>query len=57
MGDSGKLENAGPDRYTFAEHSRYFGAALEALEISDEVTFVVYDWESALGFQAASDTD
>ena len=29
MGDSEKLENSGPDRYTFAEHSSYFDAALE----------------------------
>ena len=29
MGDSEKLEESGPDRYTFAEHYQYFDAALE----------------------------
>ena len=31
MGDSEKLEDSGPDRYTFAEHYQYFEAAMEAL--------------------------
>jgi haloalkane dehalogenase len=54
MGDSDKLENSGPDRYTFADHSRYFDAALDALGINDRVTFVIHDWGSALGFHWAN---
>lgn len=54
MGDSEKLDGSGPDRYTFAEHRRYFDAALEALGISDNVRMVVHDWGSALGFDWAN---
>lgn len=54
MGDSEKLDHSGPDRYTFVEHRRYFDAALEALGIGDDVTFVIHDWGSALGFDWAN---
>ena len=54
MGDSDKLENSGPNRYTFAEHSAYFDAALDALGIDSNVTFVIHDWGSALGFHWAN---
>ena len=54
MGDSQKLENSGPDRYTFAEHYRYFDAALAALGITNDVTLVLHDWGSALGFNWAN---
>jgi haloalkane dehalogenase len=54
MGDSDKLEDPGPERYTFAEHYEYFSAALEALGISDNVTLVIHDWGSALGFHWAN---
>ncbi len=50
MGDSEKLEDSGSDRYTFLEHRRYFDAALQALGVTDNVTFVIHDWGSALGF-------
>lgn len=50
MGDSDKLDDSGPDRYTFAEHSSYFDAALEALGVTQKVTLVIHDWGSALGF-------
>jgi haloalkane dehalogenase len=53
MGDSAKLEPSGPDRYTFAEHSRYFDALLEALDVRENVTLVIHDWGSALGFDWA----
>ena len=53
MGDSDKLPESGPQSYTFAEHSRYFDAALEALDVRDNVTLVVHDWGSALGFDWA----
>lgn len=54
MGDSDKLDDPGPDRYTFIEHRRYFDAALDALGVADDVTLVVHDWGSALGFDWAN---
>ncbi|MGD8833244.1 MAG: haloalkane dehalogenase [Pseudomonadales bacterium] len=54
MGDSEKLTDSGPDRYTFAEHYEYFSAALEALGVTDNVTLVIHDWGSALGFHWAN---
>jgi haloalkane dehalogenase len=54
MGDSDKLDDSGPDRYTFVEHSRYFDAALDALGVESNVTFVIHDWGSALGFHWAN---
>ncbi len=54
MGDSAKLEPSGPDRYTFAEHYRYFNAALAALGVTRNVTLVIHDWGSALGFHWAN---
>ena len=54
MGDSDKLDDSGPDRYTFVEHRRYFDAALEALGVTSNVTLVIHDWGSALGFDWAN---
>jgi haloalkane dehalogenase len=54
MGDSDKLEPSGPDRYTFVEHRRYLDALLETLGVTENVTLVVHDWGSALGFDWAN---
>jgi haloalkane dehalogenase len=54
MGDSDKLPDSGPDSYTFAEHYRYFEAALTALGVTSDVTLVIHDWGSALGFHWAN---
>lgn len=54
MGHSDKLADSGPERYTFAEHRRYFDAALDALGVSADVTLVLHDWGSALGFDWAN---
>ena len=54
MGDSAKLENSGPDSYRFVEHRRYLDALLETLGVTDNVTFVIHDWGSALGFDWAN---
>lgn len=54
MGDSDKLPDSGPDRYTFVEHRRFFDGALEELGISENITFVIHDWGSALGFDWAN---
>ena len=53
MGDSAKLPTSGPDRYTFAEHARYFEALLAQLGVRENVTLVIHDWGSALGFDWA----
>ena len=54
MGDSDKLEGSGPDRYTLLEHRDYFDAALQTLGVGQDVTFVIHDWGSALGFDWAN---
>ena len=54
MGDSDKLDDSGPDRYTFAEHARYLDALLEVLGVKENVVFVIHDWGSALGFHWAN---
>ena len=54
MGDSDKLEDSGPDRYTLLEHRDYFDGALDALGATSNVTFVIHDWGSALGFDWAN---
>lgn len=54
MGDSEKLDDSGPNRYTFAEHSHYLAGALVALGVKDHVTWVIHDWGSALGFDWAN---
>jgi len=50
MGQSGK---APAGRYRFVDHARYLDAWFEALDLSRDVTLVVHDWGSALGFQWA----
>ncbi|NKC14323.1 MAG: haloalkane dehalogenase [Gammaproteobacteria bacterium] len=54
MGDSDKLDNSGPDRYRLVEHVEYLDGLLAALEVTDNVTLVVHDWGSALGFHWAN---
>jgi haloalkane dehalogenase len=53
MGDSDKLEDSGPDRYRFVEHREYLDACLDALGVTGNVTLVIHDWGSALGFDWA----
>ena len=54
MGDSDKLEDSGPERYRFVEHRRYLDALLDALDVTENVTLVIHDWGSALGFDWAN---
>jgi haloalkane dehalogenase len=54
MGDSDKLEPSGPERYSFREHRRFLDAFLEAMDVKSNVTLVVHDWGSALGFDWAN---
>lgn len=53
MGDSEKLDDSGPGSYRFVEHRKYLDALLEALDVKENVTLVVHDWGSALGFDWA----
>ena len=50
MGASGK---APAGSYRFADHARYLDAWFEALGLTRDVTLVVHDWGSALGFHWA----
>ena len=54
MGDSDKLEDSGPGSYRFVEHRRYLDALLEALGVGEDVTLIMHDWGSALGFDWAN---
>jgi haloalkane dehalogenase len=47
MGDSGKNPNGS---YRFLDHSRYLDAWFDALGLTKNVTLVIHDWGSALGF-------
>lgn len=53
MGDSEKLENSGPGSYTFVEHRKYLFTLLEELGVDENVTLVIHDWGSGLGFHWA----
>jgi haloalkane dehalogenase len=50
MGDSEKLPGSGPGRYSFREHQKHLYALLDALHVGADVTLVLHDWGSALGF-------
>jgi len=54
QGDSAKLDNTGPDSYTFVEHRQYLDGLLDELDLGDNITFVIHDWGSALGFDWAN---
>ena len=53
MGDSEKLSNPTAESYRFVEHREYLDAAWQALGVERNVTLVVHDWGSALGFDWA----
>ncbi len=55
MGESDKLPNPGPGRYTFSEHRRFLDALLVGLGLTaaGRIVLVVHDWGSALGFDWA----
>lgn len=54
QGDSDKLDDPGVDSYTFAEHREYLDGLLDQLDLGDNVTLVIHDWGSALGFDWAN---
>jgi haloalkane dehalogenase len=53
MGDSAKLIPSGSRSYRFAEHRTYLESLLLELDVRENVTLVVHDWGSALGFDWA----
>jgi haloalkane dehalogenase len=53
MGDSDKLENSGPGRYSYAEQREFLFALWDRLNLGDKVVLVLHDWGSALGFEWA----
>jgi haloalkane dehalogenase len=54
QGDSDKLDDVGPGSYTFVEHREYLDGLLDQLGLGDNVTLVIHDWGSALGFDWAN---
>ena len=55
MGDSDKLVDEGNNTYSYAVHKKYFDSCLKALNINSNVTLVIHDWGSALGFNWAQE--
>jgi haloalkane dehalogenase len=51
MGDSDKVPGL---EYRFVDHRRYLDAFLDSIGIEEDVTLVVHDWGSALGFDWAN---
>jgi haloalkane dehalogenase len=51
MGQSGKSPT---NAYRFVDHARYLDAWFEALNLTSNVTLVLHDWGSALGFHRAT---
>jgi len=51
MGQSGKSPSAA---YRFVDHARYLDAWFEALDLTRDITLVIHDWGSALGFHRAT---
>jgi haloalkane dehalogenase len=51
MGQSGKSPNGA---YKFVDHAHYLDAWFETLNLTSNVTLVVHDWGSALGFHRAT---
>jgi len=50
MGDSEKLPDSGPDRYTYAEQRSFLFALWKNLGVDKEVVFVLHDAGALLGF-------
>jgi len=51
MGESGKSAGGA---YRFVDHAHYIDAWFEALDLTSNVTLVLHDWGSALGFYRAA---
>ena len=53
MGDSDKLPESGPHRYSYAEQREHLFALWDQLALGNRVVLVLHDWGSALGFEWA----
>ncbi|TNE33680.1 MAG: haloalkane dehalogenase [Alphaproteobacteria bacterium] len=53
MGDSEKLHDSNAESYTFKEHRTFLDDLLSYLMVDKNVTLVIHDWGSALGFDWA----
>jgi haloalkane dehalogenase len=53
MGDSEKLEDTDPDRYSFLQHRRFVDGLLEGLGATEDVVLVGHDWGGALAMDWA----
>ncbi len=53
MGDSDRLDATGRDAYRFVDHREHVDALLAAIGVERDVTLVIHDWGSALGFDWA----
>ena len=53
MGDSDKLPNSGPHRYTYGEQRDFLFALWEELGLDRNVVLVIHDWGGTLGFDWA----
>ena len=53
MGESEKLPDSGPDRYTYAEQRSFLFALWKKLGVDKDVVFVLHDWGSLIGFDWA----
>ncbi len=53
MGDSDKLPNSGPERYTYVEQREFLFALWEELGLDRDVVLVIHDWGATLGFDWA----
>ena len=54
MGHSDKLADSGPGSYRFVDHRRFLDGFLEAVGVTENVTLVIHDWGSGLGFDWAN---
>ena len=54
QGESDKLPaNEGPDRYSFEVAFDYLDGLLRAIDVDSDITWVIHDWGSGLGFHWA----
>jgi len=53
MGDSDPLPESGPGQYRFVHHREYLDALLAQIGVDKNVTLIIHDWGSALGFHWA----
>jgi haloalkane dehalogenase len=49
----GQSEKSPARSYRFIDHARYLDAWFEALKLTSNITFILHDWGSALGFYRA----